>query len=158
MAWTDGDLKILAAGLAIGGKYNHTHGTLPRVRSTYASGEYRYIPELFLYSEHSEATIYYRTTLMPNDYILYSGERIRITDTLNLLAFAAYNEGLSPLSVFRYKILPTLSPVDIIHASLIDPQINSSVDMFLNTIIIQEEHAIAPVLPNIIDGPFTIIR
>lgn len=105
MAWTDGDLKILAAGLAIGGKYNHTHGTLPRVQSTLPSGTYWFMPEVRLFTDMGTATIYFRTSLMSSGYQIYTPNSIiRIRDTAQLFAFSALGNGLSPLSVFTYTI------------------------------------------------------
>lgn len=151
MTWTEGDFKIFAAGLAIGGKYNHTHGTLPRVQSTYATGTYWYMPQIHLFSDFAGIPIYFRTTLMPLTFQLYTGQLLSIIDTLTLFVFAARGEGLSPLSVFRYTIDSDLRQNDnIISVTNLLPLVIDQVNISFDTITIdQSDVAVIETLPTI---------
>lgn len=103
MAWTDSDLKIFAAGLAIGGKYNHTLGTLPRVKSSVVSGTYWYTQYFTLSCDLTEATILYSVD-GSTPTTVYAGEEIYIGESLVCYAYAVYGQGLSPMSKFSYVI------------------------------------------------------
>lgn len=112
MAWTDNDLKIFAAGLAIGGKYNHTHGTLPRVKSSVASGTYSSVFNLKLSCDLALATIMYSID-GSTPTTIYSGEDIYVGDDLVCYAYAIYGQNLSPMSKFVYIIyIPYADAVD----------------------------------------------
>lgn len=103
MAWTDSDLKIFAAGLAIGGKYNHTLGTLPRVKSSVVSGTYWYTQYFTLSCDLTEATILYSVD-GSTPTTVYAGEEIYIGESLVCYAYAVYGQGLSPMSKFIYIV------------------------------------------------------
>lgn len=103
MAWTDADLKIFAAGLAIGGKWNHTHGTLPRVKSSVPSGTYWYTQYFTLSCDIAQATILYSVD-GSTPTTVYQGEEIYIGETMVVYAYAIYGQGLSAMSRFIYTI------------------------------------------------------
>ncbi|WP_418790908.1 chitobiase/beta-hexosaminidase C-terminal domain-containing protein [Phosphitispora sp. TUW77] len=103
MAWTAGDLKIFAAGLAIGAKYNHTHGTLPRVKASVAAGTYSSVFYVALSCDLEEAIIMYSTD-GGTPTTEYAGEEIFVDDDLTIYAYAVYRQNLSPMSKFDYVI------------------------------------------------------
>jgi hypothetical protein len=138
VAWTDNDLKIFAAGLAIGGKYNHTHGTLPRVKSSMPSGRYSDVFYVTLSCDLAGATIMYSID-GSTPTTVYAGEQIYVGGDLVIFAFAMYGQGLSPMSKYTYDIyvpaifaddnvgpVPTLIDSSCIVAITTDLKINVS--------------------------------
>lgn len=105
MVWTDGDWKIFAVGLAIGGKYNHTHGTLPKVKSTLPSGSYGEVVSFTLFCDLPGVTIMYSID-GNTPTTVYAGETITIDteQTLVCYAYAIYKQGLSAMSRFTYVV------------------------------------------------------
>lgn len=114
MAWTEGDLRIFAAGLAIGGRWNRTFGTLPRVEASQPAGVYSSVFDITLSCAVSGATIFYSTD-GTTPTMVYHGETINIGDDLTVTAFAVLGSDLSPMSVFRYVIyIPAIDTSDSI--------------------------------------------
>ncbi len=117
MAWTAADLKIFAAGLAIGGKYNHTQGNLPKVMSSVPSGTYSEVFYITLSCIVTEATIFYSTD-GTTPRTVYDGSSIYIDKDSTVLAFAAYGEQLSGMSKFVYIIyIPAVDEQDVINVA-----------------------------------------
>ena len=114
MAWTDGDFKIFAAGLAIGGKYNHTHGTLPRVKSSVPSGTYGVVFAFTLSCDLAQATILYSVD-GGTPTTVYLGEELYCGADMVCYAYAIYGQSLSPMSKFTYVIyIPHADVVEIL--------------------------------------------
>lgn len=114
MAWTEGDLRIFAAGLAIGGRWNRTFGTLPRVEASQPAGVYSSVFDITLSCAVSSATIFYSTD-GTTPTTVYQGEAINIGDDLTVTAFAVLGSDLSPMSTFRYVIyIPAIDTSDSI--------------------------------------------
>jgi hypothetical protein len=114
MAWTEGDLRIFAAGLAIGGRWNRTFGTLPRVEASQPAGVYSSVFDITLSCAVSSATIFYSTD-GTTPTTVYHGETINIGDDLTVTAFAVLGSDLSPMSTFRYVIyIPAIDTADTI--------------------------------------------
>lgn len=134
MAWTDNDLKIFAAGLAIGGKWNHTHGTLPRVKASVPSGTYSSVFDVTLSCDISAATIMYSAD-GGTPTTVYAGENITVDTegTHVVYAYALYGQGLSPMAKYTYVIyvprvvtsdsisVPPFSPSDSAIVAVADP-------------------------------------
>ena len=135
MAWTDGDFKIFAAGLAIGGKYNHTHGTLPRVKASVVSGTYSSVFNVTLSCDLTDATIMYSTD-GGTPITVYAGEEIVIESegTHVIYAYAIYGQGLSPMSKFTYIIyVPKVITSDTIYLLEVDDVVGIS--MITDTVV-----------------------
>lgn len=142
MAWTDGDFKIFAAGLAIGGKYNHTHGTLPRVKSSVASGTYWYTQYFTLSCDLTEATILYSID-GSTPTTVYAGEEIYIGDDMVCYAYAIYGQGLSPMSKFTYIVENPFQQSDTLSFSHWLFTVSENNDIVIDTVVFEESETVA---------------
>lgn len=114
MAWTEADLKIFAAGLAIGGRWNRTYGTLPPVQASKPAGVYSSVFDITLSCPISGATIFFSTD-GTTPTTVYRGEIINIVDDTTVFAFAVLGSDISPMSMFRYVIyIPAITTDDSI--------------------------------------------
>ena len=135
MAWTDGDFKIFAAGLAIGGKYNHTHGTLPRVKASVVSGTYSSVFNVTLSCDLTAAIIMYSAD-GGTPTTVYAGEEIVIDaeGTHYIYAYAVYGQSLSPMAKYTYVIyVPRIVTSDTIYLFEVEDVID--IDFIIDTVV-----------------------
>lgn len=113
MDWSEGDWKLFATGLAIGGKWNRTHGTLPGVVASFPPGTYWHTVELTLSCPVEGADIFYSTNGgVPLTH--YQGEEIYVGNTMDVMAFAVKGQDISGMSRFRYIIDNPLDTEDLL--------------------------------------------
>jgi hypothetical protein len=142
MAWTEGDLRIFAAGLAIGGRWNRTFGTLPRVKSSVASGTYWYAQYFTLSCDLTEATILYSID-GGTPTTVYAGEEIYIDDDMVCLAYAVYGQGLSPMSKFTYIVDNPFQQLDTLSFSHWLFTASDDDDIVIDTVVFEESETVA---------------
>lgn len=154
MAWTDGDFKIFAAGLAVGGKWNHTHGTLPRVESSVPSGTYWHTLECTLSCPVKAATILYSAD-GETPSAVYQGEKIYIADTRDLYAFAIYKQGISPMSRFRYIIDNPMAQTELVELAI--PAVRDVDEIVLGGLILEQAETVSLEVPDVADDETIVI-
>lgn len=121
MAWTDGDLKILAVGMAIGGQWNQTgQSMLPPPTGDPPPGNYFGTSQIVALSAQTEGAII-RFTVDGQDVgadgAIYTGPLLIERDTV-IKAFAAKGWKTSPQAALKYVVKNPLGELadDILEA------------------------------------------
>lgn len=158
MPWTNGDLKIFAAGLSIGARWNHTFGTLPKVQSSLPPGTYWYTSHITLSCPAAGSTIMYSTDGGTPTRV-YGGEEIFIGHTMDVYAYAILGLGISSMSQFRYIIDNPFVPTERVTMETVLPDSADAAICRTECIVltVTDAAALNGALPETSDGGAAVI-